>query len=242
MIKSLFLSINCTIKLNFMERKVFAVILAGGSGSRMGSDLPKQFIEIDGKPILRHTIEAFQSLPIPVEIIVVLPSTQKSYWKNYCKETGFLTKYILPTGGITRFHSVQNALKYVPDGALVMVHDGVRPFITTDFLMSLIEKGREFEAVVPVRPCIESLRRVEGDESCAIDRSGYVSVQTPQVFHSEVINKAYSQSYNPSFTDDASVVEAAGYKITLCDGLRQNIKITTPEDLEVVNGKIFQLN
>lgn len=225
-----------------MERKIFAIILAGGSGSRMGSELPKQFIEIEGKPILRHTIEAFQSLPLKVEIIVVLPSNQKSFWKNYCKETGFLTKYILPSGGITRFHSVQNALKYVPDGALVMIHDGVRPFVTQDFLMSLIEKGKDYEAVVPVRPSIESLRRVEGDDSFAIDRSYYVSVQTPQVFHSEVINKAYSQSYNPSFTDDASVVEAAGYKITLCEGLRQNIKITTPEDLEVISGNIFKLN
>jgi len=217
-----------------MNRRYYAIILAGGLGSRMGYDIPKQFIEIEGKPILRHTIERFMESFDDINIIVVLPSGEKEYWKEYCNRTGFLGRYIMPSGGITRFHSVQNALKYVPDGVIVAVHDGVRPFVTSDFLRSIFEKMEECEALVPVIPPVESLREIgpEGT-STAVDRSHYRLVQTPQMFHSELLKEAYSQPYNPLFTDDASVVEYLGHKVSLCEGLSSNIKITTPEDLAV---------
>lgn len=215
-----------------MKRRYYAIILAGGQGLRMGYDIPKQFIEIEGKPILRHTIERFRESFDEIEIIVVLPSGEKEYWKEYCKRTGFLDRYVMPSGGITRFHSVQNALKYVPDGAIVAVHDGVRPFVTRDFLRSMFKKMEECKALVPVTLPVESLREIGPDgTSTAVDRSRYRLVQTPQIFHSELLKEAYSQPYNPLFTDDASVVEYMGHRVSLCEGLSSNIKITTPEDL-----------
>ena len=220
-----------------MERKKYAVILAGGSGVRMGAAVPKQFLEIDGKPILRHTVERFLEYDPKMEILIVLPSAFKSHWRNYCAEHGFLVRYTMPTGGLTRFHSVQNALKYVPEGALVAVHDGVRPCLSAEFLAGLFSRMDRCEALVPVVPVEESLREVEGSSSFAVDRSRYVRVQTPQVFRSEILKAAYSQAYNPSFTDDASVVEATGCRITLCEGLRENIKITTPADM--LTARIF---
>ncbi len=210
----------------------FAIILAGGSGHRMGGDIPKQFIEIEGKPILRHTIEKFQSICEDIEIIVVMNSEFRDAWKRYCQESGFIERYIMPSGGITRFHSVQNALKYVEDGAIVAVHDGVRPFVTTEFLKSMFERAESCDALVPVIPVKESLRMVETDGgSKSVDRKGFVLVQTPQMFKSELLKAAYNAPYSPLFTDDASVVEAAGIKVTLCDGLEGNIKITVPSDL-----------
>jgi 2-C-methyl-D-erythritol 4-phosphate cytidylyltransferase len=217
-----------------MNRHYYAIILAGGQGLRMGHDIPKQFIEIEGKPILRHTIERFMESFDEIEIIVVLPSGEKEYWKEYCNRTGFLQRYIMPSGGITRFHSVQNALKYVPGGAIVAIHDGVRPFVTSDFLRSMFEKMGACKALVPVIPPVESLREIGPDGiSTAVDRSRYRLVQTPQIFHSELVKEAYSQPYNPLFTDDASVVEYLGHRVSLCEGLSSNIKITTPEDLAV---------
>ena len=217
-----------------MNRRYYAIILAGGLGSRMGYDIPKQFIEIEGKPILRHTIERFMESFDDINIIVVLPSGEKEYWKEYCNRTGFLGRYIMTSGGITRFHSVQNALKYVPDGVIVAVHDGVRPFVTSDFIRSMFEKMKECEALVPVIQPVESLREIGSEgTSTAVDRSRYRLVQTPQMFYSELLKEAYSQPYNPLFTDDASVVEYLGHKVSLCEGLSSNIKITTPEDLAV---------
>jgi 2-C-methyl-D-erythritol 4-phosphate cytidylyltransferase len=219
-----------------MNRRYYAVILAGGQGLRMGYDIPKQFIEIEGKPILRHTIERFMESFDDIDIIVVLPSGEKEYWKEYCNRTGFLKRYIMPSGGITRFHSVQNALKYVPNGAIVAIHDGVRPFVTSDFIRSMFEKMEECNALVPVIPPVESLREIGPDgTSTAVDRSRYRLVQTPQIFYSELVKEAYSQPYNPLFTDDASVVEYLGHKVSICEGLSSNIKITTPEDLAVAN-------
>lgn len=224
------------------DKKLYAVILAGGHGTRMGSKTPKQFLEIEGKPILRYTIEQFLSLGLPIEIIVVLPSESKEYWKQYCRQNAFLSRYIMPSSGITRFHSVQNALKYVPEGAIVAVHDGVRPFVSKEFLLSLFREAEKCEAVVPVIAPVESVREIDRatSESHPVNRDNYVLVQTPQVFHSELLLKAYSQPFSPLFTDDASVVEAMGYKVKLCQGSRANIKITTPEDLALAQA-IFRL-
>jgi len=222
-----------------MNAHFYAIILAGGHGTRMGSSVAKQFLEIGGKPILRHTIEQFLSLGLDMEIIVVLPADCKEDWRNYCSSSGFLERYIMPTGGITRFHSVRNALEYVPEGAIVAVHDGVRPFVDKEFLLSLFEKASQCEGVIPVVPPVETVREMDGNGmSYTVDRSRYALVQTPQVFRSEILKKAYAQPYSTSFTDDASVVEHAGYKVSLCEGRRYNIKITTPEDLLIAESLI----
>lgn len=214
-------------------RKKYAVIVAGGSGSRMGGGIPKQFIKVGGKPLLRHTIERFLSLSYPVGIIVVVNQEWKDYWKKYCADDGFLERYAIPSGGITRFHSVQNALQYLPDDSVVAVHDGVRPFVTTEFLEGMFAAGEELGNAIPAIAPVETVREVSGSESYVLKRDDIRLIQTPQVFRSEVIKAAYKKPYDPAFTDDASVVEAAGYRINLVEGLRYNIKITTPEDLEI---------
>ena len=210
----------------------YAVILAAGEGRRMHSDLPKQFMELDGKPILRHTLERFLAFDPQIRLIVVLPAERIEYWKEYCSHTGFRPAMRLVAGGLTRFHSVQNALEFVPEDALVAIHDGVRPLLSVDFLSELFAAAERKEAVIPVLPLVESVRELQGAGlSRAVDRSRFVSVQTPQVFHADLLKRAYAQPYVPTFTDDASVVESMGIKISLCDGRRENLKITTPEDL-----------
>ena len=217
--------------------KRYAVIVAGGQGVRMGADRPKQFLEIGGKPILRHTVERFLAFDPSVEIVLVLPKDRKEYWRTYCRENGFLERYSMVSGGITRFHSVQNALAYVGSG-IVAVHDAVRPLVTASLLARLYEEAETHAAVVPVVPVSDSVRRVgkdaAGEEiSGPVDREGLVLVQTPQVFRSDVLKDAYRQPFRPSFTDDASVVEAAGHAVKLVPGERFNIKITTPGDLSL---------
>lgn len=214
-----------------MQRKCYAVIVAGGSGSRMGGEIAKQFLMLGDKPILLHTIEAFLSLSFPVEIILVVPASLRDYWKNFYKEQRLSFKHTLVSGGITRFHSVKNAMKYVPEGALVAVHDGVRPFVPKDFLESLFAEAEEKRAVIPAVKVVDSLRYTDEDGSRPVERDKYVSIQTPQIFHSELLLDAYNQAYNPAFTDDASVVESRGTKIYLTEGRMLNIKITRPEDL-----------
>lgn len=214
-----------------MQRKCYAVIVAGGSGSRMGGEIAKQFLMLGDKPILLHTIEAFLSLSFPVEIILVVPASLRDYWKNFYKEQRLSFKHTLVSGGITRFHSVKNAMKYVPEGALVAVHDGVRPFVSKDFLESLFAEAEEKRAVIPAVKVVDSLRYSDENGSRPVERDKYVSIQTPQIFHSELLLDAYNQAYNPAFTDDASVVESRGTKIYLTEGRMLNIKITRPEDL-----------
>ncbi|MCF0178603.1 MAG: 2-C-methyl-D-erythritol 4-phosphate cytidylyltransferase, partial [Bacteroidales bacterium] len=204
------------------ERKKYAIIVAGGSGVRMGTEIPKQFLELDGKPILRHTIERFLSLDTPVEIIVVLPKEMKGWWKDYCRTNDFLPKYVMPSGGISRFHSVKNALKYLPDNALVAVHDGVRPFATKELIENVYNSALENGAAVPAILPVDSVREVENDLSFALARNRIRLVQTPQAFHSEILKKSYDCPYSPNFTDDASVVESIGEKINICEGDRKN--------------------
>ena len=216
--------------------KRYAVIVAGGKGLRMGSDRPKQFLEIGGKPILRHTIERFLAFDPDIELIVVLPTAEKDWWRNYCRQTGFLDRYAMVSGGITRFHSVQNALKYVGDTGVVAVHDGVRPLVRRDLLERLFEAAENAPAVVPAVPVVESVRRMEGESSHPESRDGLMRVQTPQVFDAALLKSAYAQPFSPSFTDDASVVEAAGTPVRLVAGDRINLKITTPDDLSLASG------
>lgn len=217
----------------------YAVILAAGEGRRMHSSLPKQFMELDGKPVLRCTLERFLEFDPQIRLIVVLPADRMEYWKEYCHHTGFRPAMRLVAGGLTRFHSVQNALEHVPEDALVAIHDGVRPLISNDFLTELFEKAARHRVVIPVLPLVESVRELQGAGlSRAVDRSRFVSVQTPQVFHADLLKRAYAQPYSPAFTDDATVVESLGIKISLCDGRRENLKITTPEDLVLVRSFI----
>lgn len=212
--------------------KKFVIITAGGSGKRMGASVPKQMLEIGGKPILRYTIEKFLNLPFDVDIIVVINAEAKEMWKDYCRESGFIFKHILIEGGMTRFHSVKKALKYITPGSIVAVHDGVRPFISKATLISMFELSEENEAVIPSLNAVESMRERFSDGSTSIvDRDRFMMIQTPQIFHSDVLLESYKQAYLPIFTDDASVVEKAGHHLTFCDGDRLNIKITTPEDM-----------
>ena len=211
--------------------KRYAVIVAGGQGVRMGADRPKQFLEIGGKPILRHTIERFLAFDPKIEVILVLPAAQKDWWRNYCRQNGFLERYTMVSGGITRFHSVQNALAYVGDDGVVAVHDGVRPMLSRELLQRLFDAAGEYPAVIPAVPVVESVRRMDGDLSSPVNRDGLVLVQTPQLFDAGVLKAAYRQPFSPAFTDDASVVEAAGGTVHIIPGDRINLKITTPDDL-----------
>lgn len=226
-----------------MKRELYVIITAGGAGLRMGGDIAKQFIQLDGKPILLRTIEMFRKWREDVNIILVLPSEYKDYWKRYCMEHNLWFKHIIVSGGITRFHSVRNALKHVPDHALVAVHDGVRPFVPAEMLNRLLLAERwlnEKEKIcgmIPVMPSIESMREKVPDaggksiSTVTVDRDKYLFVQTPQVFDSTILKIGYKSAYSPAFTDDASVVESCGYKVATLPGSRFNIKITTPEDL-----------
>lgn len=221
-----------------MERKKFVIIMAAGSGTRMGAGSPKQFLELGGKAILQRTIEVFQEACRDISVITVLPRDFITYWKEYCLERNFVCPQILVPGGITRFHSVRNALDKVPDGALVAVHDGVRPLVTSSLVRTLFEAAAERTGVIPVTPCVETLKVLEkkGEELIAVpggkaDRSVLYGAQTPQIFRSEELKQAYSMAYDTSFTDDASVMEKYGKSLSYVIGERLNIKITTPEDL-----------
>ena len=213
----------------------YVIIVAGGKGLRMGSDIPKQFLPIGGRPVLMRTIERFREYSEALQIILVLPKAQQDYWHQLCKEYHFNVEYMLADGGETRFHSVQNGLALVPDDAegVVGVHDGVRPFPAVDVIRRCYETAHQKKAVVPVIPVVETLRHVGGYRSTTVPRSDYRLVQTPQCFDIQLLKAANEQPYNDGFTDDASVVEAFGFDITLVEGNRENIKITTPYDLKI---------
>ena len=210
----------------------YVIITAGGSGTRMGAAVPKQMLEIEGKPILRYTIEKFLSLPFEVKMILVMNKDAKESWKEYCRQSDFRFNHILVDGGITRFHSVKNGLKYVPSGAVVAVHDGVRPFISKAKLEEIYNLAEENGATIPCMKSIESMRMVDENGSYVyVDRDKYYSIQTPQIFKSDILLKSYEQPFSVEFTDDASVVEKSGFPLHFCEGTRYNIKITTPEDM-----------
>ena len=213
----------------------YIIIVAGGKGLRMGSDIPKQFLPIGGKPVLMRTLERFRQYSPTLQIILVLPKAQQDYWQKLCKEYAFDIDYQLADGGETRFHSVQNGLAKIPDNAqgVVGVHDGVRPFPSIDVIRNCYETAREKKAVIPVIPVVETVRHLKGDTSVTVPRNEYRLVQTPQTFDIQLLKAANRQPYNDGFTDDASVVETFGFNITLVEGNRENIKITTPYDLKI---------
>jgi 2-C-methyl-D-erythritol 4-phosphate cytidylyltransferase len=207
----------------------FAIITAGGIGSRMGTTIPKQFLSINGRPVLIHAINRFVSWVNTV--IVTLPEQYTAYWKELQGKHDFHVPHILVHGGETRFDSVKNALHFVSDRGLVAVHDAVRPFVTPDLICSCFEHAQQYGTAVAAIPLKDSLRMISEGKSQSVNRSDYYIIQTPQVFACDIIKKAYQQDYNSTFTDDASVVEASGIEIQLVEGEESNVKITTPTDL-----------
>ena len=201
----------------------------------MGTDIPKQFLPIGGKPVLMRTLERFREYSTTLQIILVLPKAQQDYWQKLCQEYDFKVEYQMTDGGETRFHSVQHGLALIPDDAegVVGVHDGVRPFPSIDVIRNCYETARTAKAVIPVIPIVETVRHLEGEKSKTVPRNDYRLVQTPQTFDIQLLKAANRQPYNDNFTDDASVVEAFGIDVTLVEGNRENIKITTPYDLEI---------
>ena len=208
------------------------LIVAGGKGLRIGSDLPKQFLPIGGKPVLMHTIEAFHHFDRTMKIILVLPQEQQTYWQELCAKHSFVIEHTVVDGGETRFHSVKNGLACVNSG-LVGVHDGVRPFVSPEVIKRCYELAAIKKAVIPVIDVVETVRHITETGSETVSRNDYKLVQTPQVFDAELLKQAYAQEYTPFFTDDASVVEAMGIPVCLVEGNRENIKITTPFDLKI---------
>ena len=227
-----------------MERKKYLVVMAAGHGVRMGSALPKQFIELGGKPILQRTIECFVRAVPDVKVVTVLPKEYMQGWKDLCTRNNFYYPQILVEGGITRFHSVRNALKKVPDGAVVAIQDGVRPLLTPELAARMFERMDSCRALIPVLPStdtLKALRRVRdaaGEETLetipdvSLDRETLFRAQTPQMFLSEDIKAAYDQAFDTSFTDDASVAQRKNIPLSYIEGERYNIKITTPDDLD----------
>lgn len=211
----------------------YALIVAGGKGLRMGSELPKQFLPIGGKPVLMRTIEAFYAYNPEIRIVLVLPCSQQAYWAELCRLYRFSIPHHIANGGETRFHSVKNGLAFVSTPGLVGVHDGVRPFVSREVIARCYALAAEKKAVIPVTDVVETVRRLTGEKSETVNRDKYKLVQTPQVFDAELLKQAYRQPYTPHFTDDASVVEALGEPVCLTEGNRENIKITTPFDLKI---------
>ena len=213
--------------------KKYALIVAGGKGLRMGKDLPKQFLLLGGKPVLMRTLERFAAYDPSLSLILVLPEAHREYWLSLCSKYDFTLPHRIAPGGETRFHSVKNGLTLVDEDGWVAVHDGVRPFISCEVIGACFEQAAISGAAIPVLPVIETLRETEGMTSRTVDRNRYCTVQTPQVFAASLLKEAYGQSYTDAFTDDASVVESLGHPVTLVAGNRENIKITTPFDLQI---------
>ncbi len=211
--------------------KKFVIIVAGGSGSRMGSEIPKQFLELCGKPVLMHTIQIFHDFDPECKIILVLPEDQQQFWKDLCLKHSFSLQHQVVSGGKTRFHSVQNGLSQIEDEGIVFIHDGVRPLVSHQTIERCYHMTQKNGNAIPVLSINESLRKQKGHQSVSVDRTLYLSVQTPQTFRSEQILEAFKQPFDPAFTDDASVAEKAGFPIFMVEGNRENIKITTPTDL-----------
>jgi len=214
----------------------YVIIVAGGKGLRMGSDIPKQFMTIGGKPILMHTMTRFHEYDPNMGMIVVLPHDQQDTWKQLCKEYHFDIPHEVVDGGDTRFASSKNGLAAIPDDAegVVGIHDGVRPFVSREVIEECYEAARDEYAAIPVIPVTDTIRYVDrhgGGKN--VMRSDYRVVQTPQAFDISLVKQAFNQPYQDSFTDDASVVEALGCQVVMVDGNRENIKITTPFDLAI---------
>ncbi len=211
----------------------FVIITAGGIGRRMGSEIPKQFLKLNGKPVLMYTIEKFYTFNKDIKIILSLPGSYIHLWKILCEEHNFTLNYRIVEGGKTRFHSIQNALKEVFGNGIVAIHDGVRPLVNIKTIQRTFDKAEKYGNGIASNDIFFSLRKISKTGSVAVNREFFKEIQTPQTFNISIIKKAYHQEYDDAFTDDASVVEKLGEKIYLTRGNRENIKITCPEDMKV---------
>lgn len=209
------------------------IIVAGGTGSRMGSDLPKQFMLLGAYPVLMWTIQCFRQFDPKILVVVVLPETEIGFWKDLCLKYALHTPHVVTAGGKTRFHSVRNGLDTLQKTDLVAIHDGVRPLVSRQTISKCFDQAAETGAAIPVLPVNETLRTGTMAQSETVDRSNFFAVQTPQVFRWQILKDAYAQDWDASFTDDASVVEKSGCRVTMVPGERDNIKITYQEDLMV---------
>ncbi|MBR2168798.1 MAG: 2-C-methyl-D-erythritol 4-phosphate cytidylyltransferase [Alistipes sp.] len=218
--------------------KVGVIIVAGGSGRRMGSSLPKQFMLLSNEPILARSINRIHEALPKAEIVVVLPEAHVAMWQNLAARFD-VAAHKIALGGSERFHSVKNGIAALSDEvSIIAVHDGVRPLASKKLIIKLILEAEKCDAVIPAIAPPDSYRIVEDNASRIIDRSKLRIIQTPQVFNADALRRAYEQEFSPAFTDDASVAEAAGYAITLCEGGRENIKITTPADIIIAEAII----
>lgn len=223
----------------------YVIIVAGGKGLRMGSDVPKQFLPVGGVPVLMRTISRFAEAVPGMGIILVLPESQHGYWDSLCREHSFTVSHTVVNGGDTRFASSRNGLMAIPADAqgLVGIHDGVRPFVSSDVIRRCYDAARSHGAAIPVMPVTDTLRLVSPDGGGHnVLRSDYRVVQTPQVFDISLARRAFDRPYSESFTDDASVVEAAGHRVTMVEGNRENIKLTTPFDLKIAESLLNTRN
>ena len=211
--------------------ELYALIVAGVSGKRMGIETPKQFLELNGRPVLMHTIERFKAFSDSIEIITVLPENQLRHWMYLQEKYQFTVPQTIVKGGIHRFFSVRNGLKFVNVPGLVAIHDGVRPFVSIETIRRCFDTAEQLGNAIPVVTPADSLRIINDQGSQPVNRMNVRQIQTPQVFNAGLIKKAYLQEYSPEFSDDATVLEKSGEKINLVDGNRENIKITNPEDL-----------
>ena len=217
-----------------MSHNFSIIITAGGIGKRMGSHIPKQFIEVNGKPILMHTIEQFFSFNPNCQILLTLPSDWISFWKELIVQHRFEIKHHIIDGGIERYDSIKNAISHCTED-FIGVHDGVRPLVSHQTIERCLSNLSELKAVIPVLTIKESIRELKQEISKAVPRVNFVTVQTPQFFTATIIKNAYDQPYHSNITDDASLVEENGHKIHLVEGNEENIKVTTPMDLKIIN-------
>jgi 2-C-methyl-D-erythritol 4-phosphate cytidylyltransferase len=209
------------------------IIVAGGTGTRMKSGTPKQFMLLAGRPVLMYSLSAFHEAIPGINIVVALPALLFQQWDELCTRYDLPIPHRVAAGGETRFHSVKNALDLLPSTGLVAVHDAARPLVTRSLIQRTFAVASQTGNCIPVVTPAESLRQVTADGSIALNRTGYRTVQTPQVFRTATLKKAYEQDFRDSFTDDATVVESLGEKITLTDGDPSNIKLTHPHDLQI---------
>lgn len=210
------------------------IIVAGGQGKRMGNGIPKQFLRLQGRPVLLLTMLRFHNYDSDMKIILALPENEIETWENIKSQTDNIPPHTVVEGGKERFFSVKNSLEYVENSGTVAVHDGVRPFVSTETISRCFDMAERRGASVPVIAMTESIRYFEnGDNSVSVDREKYRIVQTPQIFKSDILISAYTQPYSKDFTDDASVVEKFGYRVSTVEGNIENIKLTTPFDMEI---------
>jgi 2-C-methyl-D-erythritol 4-phosphate cytidylyltransferase len=221
--------------------KKFALIVAGGSGLRMGASSPKQFLLLKGKPLLRHTIDAFLDAYNDMQVILVLPKDYLEFGNTMIAEMVDKNRIQITIGGATRFHSVQNGLKLINETSIIFVHDGVRSLVSKTLIQQCFEQAVEKGSAIPAVAATDSIRQVNGDENSVANRNNIRIIQTPQTFKSDILLPAFNQGYEDKFTDEATVVEAFGTKVFLCEGDYNNIKITRPIDLLVAENILSQL-